>query len=74
LSGTKIKRSKEEVLMRFCSFGCPRAENEKAQYAACLAINGVFCGELKKVVEKGTPCPLEKGRGVTKASRKKLKS
>jgi hypothetical protein len=60
--------------MRFCSFGCPRAENDKAQHAACLAVNGVYCGELKKVVEKGTPCPLEKGGGFPKASMKKPKS
>jgi hypothetical protein len=45
--------------MKFCSFLCDRAVNEKAQHAACLAVNGVFCGILGKVVEKGLPCPVE---------------
>jgi hypothetical protein len=59
--------------MRYCSFGCPKADNDKAQYAACLAINGVFCGVLMKVVEKGTPCPLEKDfkTGKTRSKNKK---
>jgi hypothetical protein len=65
------KGFKEEGIMKFCSFGCPKAENEKAQHAACLAINGVFCGALKRVVEKGTPCPMEKGREIKKSHRKK---
>jgi hypothetical protein len=45
--------------MQFCSFLCPQADNEKAQHAACLAVNGVFCGILLQVVEKGAPCPVE---------------
>jgi hypothetical protein len=45
--------------MKFCSFMCDRADNKKAQHAACLAVNGVFCGILGKVVEKGTPCPVK---------------
>ncbi len=55
--------------MKFCSFMCDWAENEKAQHAACLAVNGVFCGILLKVVEKGTPCPVED----KKVGNKKLK-
>jgi hypothetical protein len=38
---------------------CDKADNKKAQHAACLAVNGVFCGLLGKVVEKGMPCPFE---------------
>jgi hypothetical protein len=38
---------------------CDRADNDKAQHAACLAVNGVFCGILHRVVEKGMPCPVE---------------
>ncbi len=38
---------------------CDRADNGKAQHAACLAVNGVFCGVLRRVVEKGMPCPVE---------------
>ena len=38
---------------------CDKADNKKAQHAACLAVNGVFCGILGKVVEKGIPCPVE---------------
>jgi hypothetical protein len=57
--------------MKICSFGCLKAENEKAQHAACLAINGVYCGVLKKVVEKGTPCPVGKGREIKKGPPKK---
>ncbi len=45
--------------MKFCSFMCDKADNKKAQHAACLAVNGVFCGILGKVVEKGTPCPVK---------------
>jgi hypothetical protein len=74
ISGSDFEAFEKEVPMKFCSFGCPKAVNEKAQHAACLAVNGVFCGELKKVVEKGTPCPIEQGRGFSKASRKKTKS
>jgi hypothetical protein len=48
--------------MKFCSFGCDKADNKKAQHAACLAVNGVFCGVLGKVVEKGMPCPVESGQ------------
>jgi len=42
---------------------CDKADNEKAQHAACLAVNGVFCGVLRKVVEKGMPCPVEGDSG-----------
>jgi hypothetical protein len=49
---------------------CDRAENEKAQHAACLAVNGVFCGILLKVVEKGTPCQVEDRRATNKKSKK----
>jgi len=49
--------------MKFCSFMCDKADNEKAQHAACLAVNGVFCGVLRKVVEKGMPCPVEGDSG-----------
>lgn len=45
--------------MKFCSFLCDKADNKKAQHAACLAVNGVFCGVLKKVVEKGMLCPVD---------------
>jgi hypothetical protein len=45
--------------MEFCSFRCEKADNNKAQHAACLAVNGVFCGILGKVMEKGIPCPVE---------------
>ena len=45
--------------MKFCSFLCPQADNEKAQHAGCLAVNGVFCRNLLRVVEKGSPCPAE---------------
>ena len=38
---------------------CDKADNKKAQHAACLAVNGVFCGVLGQVVEKGMPCPVE---------------
>jgi hypothetical protein len=38
---------------------CDKADNGKAQHAACLAVNGVFCGTLQQVIEKGMPCPLE---------------
>jgi hypothetical protein len=48
--------------MKFCSFLCDKADNEKAQHAACLAVNGVYCVVLKKVVEKGIPCPVESRR------------
>lgn len=60
--------------MKYCSFGCPKADNEKAQYAACLALNGVFCGELKRVVEKGTPCLLEKNLKSGKTGQKNKKA
>jgi hypothetical protein len=56
--------------MKFCSFICDRADNGKAQHAACLVVNGVFCGILGKVVEKGTPCPVE---GLSAAARKQKK-
>jgi hypothetical protein len=57
----KIKGEKalKKRMPKFCSFGCEAAENERAQHAACLAVNGVFCGILLKVIEKGTPCPVE---------------
>jgi hypothetical protein len=55
--------------MKFCSFLCPQADNEKAQHAGCLAANGVFCRILLQVVEKGSPCPAE-GRQAVK--RKKI--
>jgi len=38
---------------------CDKADNKKAQHAACLAVNGVFCGLLGKVIEKGMLCPFE---------------
>jgi hypothetical protein len=50
--------------MKFCSFLCPQADNEKAQHAGCLAENGVFCGILLRVVEKGSPCPAESRQAV----------
>lgn len=56
--------------MKFCSFRCPQADNEKAQHAACLAVNGVFCSLLLQVVEKGAPCPAE-GRQAAKRKKKK---
>jgi hypothetical protein len=46
--------------MKFCSFKCENADNGKAQYAACLALNGVYCGLLHKVIEKGLPCQVPK--------------
>ncbi|MBI4764037.1 MAG: hypothetical protein HY787_05460 [Deltaproteobacteria bacterium] len=45
--------------MKFCSFMCDQADNKKAQHAACLAFNGVYCGVLQRVIEKGTPCLVE---------------
>ena len=45
--------------MKFCSFRCQHADNEQAQHAACLAVNGVYCTILQKVIEKGRPCPVE---------------
>ncbi len=56
--------------MKFCSFMCDKADNNKAQHAACLAVNGVFCGVLNKVVEKGMLCPVE---GNPKSVRKVAK-
>ena len=58
--------------MKFCSFTCPKARNEKAQHAACLAVNGVFCGDLKKIVEKGTPCPMEEEPKIAGRPKKKV--
>ncbi|MBI5584984.1 MAG: hypothetical protein HY892_14325 [Deltaproteobacteria bacterium] len=55
--------------MKFCSFLCPDADNTQAQHAACLAVNGVYCGRLRQVIEKGGPCPAE-GR-VPSPKRKK---
>jgi hypothetical protein len=55
--------------MKFCSFLCPQADNEKAQHAGCLAVNGVFCRILLQVVEKGSPCPAE-GRQSVKRKKK----
>ena len=43
--------------LKCCSFLCPEADNTRAQHAACLAVNGVYCGKLRRVIEKGTPCP-----------------
>ncbi len=57
--GIKGDQVLKKRMPKFCSFGCAAAENERAQHAACLAVNGVFCGILLKVVEKGTPCPVE---------------
>lgn len=45
--------------MRFCSFLCEHADNNKAQHAACLAENGVYCSILEKVIDKGSPCAAE---------------
>jgi hypothetical protein len=53
---------------------CNQADNGKAQHAACLAVNGVFCGTLQQVIEKGMPCPLEKHQkpsGTAKDPKKK---
>jgi hypothetical protein len=54
---------------------CDRADNGKAQHAACLAVNGVFCGILLTVVEKGMPCPVEGHQkynpGAAKEAKKK---
>jgi hypothetical protein len=44
--------------MKFCSFSCPEADNARAQHAACLAVNGVYCRRLRRVIEKGAPCPV----------------
>ena len=55
--------------MTFCSFLCPRADNKKAQHAGCLAVNGVFCSLLLRVVEKGSACPAE-GRQTVKRKKK----
>lgn len=45
----------------FCSFTCPFADNDRAQHAACLAVNGVWCLGLDRPVEKGTPCRFKPG-------------
>jgi hypothetical protein len=45
--------------MKFCSFICEHADNDKAQHAACLAVNGVYCALLEKTIEKGSPCAAE---------------
>jgi hypothetical protein len=58
------------VPLKFCSFTCERADNDKAQHAACLAVNGVFCGILHRVVEKGMPCPAG---GIQKSHLEKAK-
>jgi hypothetical protein len=53
---------------------CEKADNRKAQHAACLAVNGVFCGTLQQVIEKGMPCPVEgyqKPSGTAKAPKMK---
>jgi hypothetical protein len=57
---------------------CDKADNNKAQHAACLAVNGVFCGLLGKVVEKGMLCPFEGNqeslrKGAKKAKKKNFK-
>jgi hypothetical protein len=55
---------------------CDKADNGKAQYASCLAVNGVFCGTLQQVIEKGTPCLLEEQKkpSATAKNRKKKSS
>lgn len=45
--------------MKLCSFYCQYADNDKAQHAACLAVNGVYCTLLEKVLEKGTLCAAQ---------------
>ncbi|MBI5602217.1 MAG: hypothetical protein HY879_02585 [Deltaproteobacteria bacterium] len=60
--------------MKFCSFRCEQADNEKAQHAACLAVNGVFCGILLRVVEKGAPCPVENSPAGSNKPRKSNQS
>jgi hypothetical protein len=55
--------------MKFCSFICPEADNGRAQHAACLAVNGVYCGKLRRVVEKGAPCPVSRRTSAKKSSR-----
>ena len=57
--------------MKFCSFLCPQADNEKAQHAGCLAVNGVFCGILLQVVEKGSPCPAESRQAVKRKKKRR---
>jgi hypothetical protein len=56
--------------MKFCSFTCPEADNARAQHAACLAVNGVYCGKLRLVVEKGAPCPVSRRPSAKKGSRR----
>jgi hypothetical protein len=56
--------------VKFCSFICDQADNRKAQHAACLAVNGVFCGILLQVIEKGIPCPVERLRKLHPGSAK----
>jgi hypothetical protein len=45
---------------RFCSFLCPFSDSGRAQHAACLAVNGIHCSLLGKVVVKGTPCRVSR--------------
>jgi hypothetical protein len=55
---------------------CEKADNSKAQHAACLAFNGVFCGVLQQVIEKGTLCSVAGNQkslsGTTKGPKKKV--
>ena len=44
--------------MTFCSFQCPHSDSRRAQHAACQAVNGVYCTILKRIMEKGMPCPV----------------
>ncbi|MCU0579811.1 MAG: hypothetical protein MUF69_09740 [Desulfobacterota bacterium] len=53
-----------------CSFLCPEADNARAQHAACLAVNGVYCGKLRRVIEKGAPCPLSKPAPLEKRKKR----
>lgn len=56
--------------MQFCSFRCLHADNAKALHAACLAVNGVYCGLLGRVIEKGSLCPV-KGQETPKGKEKR---
>ena len=57
------KKLKDEP-PEFCTFACPYSDFPPADAAGlCRTMAAVYCGKLKRLVEKNLPCHWRKLRG-----------
>jgi len=68
------EKASESSTPAFCDFSCPHSEFPPADSAGlCRTMAAVYCRQLKKLVDKNSPCRWRRRRkGRTKPPRRRV--